>query len=369
INKSQPELYLNENGNLKKTNFLENIDINASVVNTADFDNDGFEDIFIGSNSGYGSYGKSVDAMILINENGIGFSKATAYNKKLANLGMLYDVSIVDLDKDGLPDVVLAGHYMPITMLMNSGDGKFVKKEIRDSEGWWNSVAVEDLDGDGDYDIIAGNWGLNTRLKATLEKPLQLYLNDFDDNGRVDPILTYFDNGRETPLATKDELTKQIPQLNKSFLSYKDFAKADFNDYFSKEKIGQAERKKVVTLETTIFENKGDLKFSKSEMPREVQFSSVHAILLTDLDEDGLKDLVIGGNNYHVNTQLGRQDASKGLILKNKGNLNFDLIKNRLHINGAVKSIKNIKVLKENYLIFGINNSETEFVKYPRTND
>ena len=181
--------------------------------------------------------------------------------------------------------------------------------------------------------------------------------------------MTYFYKGRETPLATKDELSKQIPALNKSFLSYTDFAEADFNDYFSKDKIEQAIKKKVVTLETTLFENKGDLKFKKIELPPEVQFSSVHDILLTDLDQDGLEDMVLGGNNYHVNTQLGRQDASKGFLLRNKGNLDFELIRNKLYVNGAVKSINKLKVLDENYLIFGINNDQTQFVKYPKFND
>lgn len=369
INKNHPELYLNKNGTLEKTQLLKDVEINASVIRSADFNNDGFEDIFIGSNSDYGSYGKSQDAIILLNENGSGFSKSEASSRSLKDLGMVYDAKIIDMNADGLPDIVIGGHYMPITLLINNGEGGFIKKEIPDTEGWWNSVAIEDFDSDGDMDIIAGNWGLNSRLKASSDSPLQLYLNDFDDNGKVDPILTYFYQDRETPLVTKDEITKQIPQLNKSFLSYTDFAEADFNDYFSEGKIDNAIKKKVVTLETTLFENTGDLQFSKRTLPREVQFSSVHDILLTDMDNDGLTDLVLGGNNYHVNTQLGRLDASKGVILRNKGNLNFELIRNKLYINGPVKSINKVKVLDENYLIFGINNDRTQFVKYPKFND
>ena len=368
-NKNHPDLYLNHKGELKKTSILDNIDINASVIRSSDFNNDGFPDIFIASNSDYGSYGSSMDAILLLNEKGKDFSKPSGYNDSLENLGMVYDVKISDINEDGLPDLIVAGHYMPLTILLNSPSGKFIKKEIEDTEGWWNAVAIDDFDKDGDLDIIAGNWGLNSRLNASTENPVQLYLNDFDDNGKTDPILTYFYQGRETPLATKDELSKQIPALNKTFLSYTDFAEADFNDYFSKEKIDNATKKKVVTLETSLFENNGDLQFTKKKLPAEVQFSSVHDILLTDLDNDGLTDLVIGGNNYHVNTQLGRQDASKGLILINKGKLNFELIRNKLYINGAVKSIEKIKVLDENYLIFGINNDQTQFVKYPKIND
>ncbi len=368
INKNRPEFYLNKNGALEKTQYLNDIEINASVIGSADFNNDGFEDIFLASNSDYGSYGKSQDAVILLNENGSGFNKSEAFSKALQDLGMVYDAKIIDINKDGLVDIAIAGHYMPITFLINNGKG-FIKKEIADTQGWWNSIAIEDFDKDGDMDLIVGNWGLNSRLKAGTDSPLQLYLNDFDDNGKVDPILTYFYQNRETPLVTKDEITKQIPQLNKSFLSYTDFAKADFNDYFSEEKIGNAIKKKVVTLETSLFENTGGLEFSKRPLPREVQFSSVHDILVTDLDNDGLTDIVLGGNNYHVNTQLGRLDASKAVILRNKSNLDFEIIRNKLYINGPVKSIKKVKVLDENFLIFGINNDSTQFVKYPKFND
>ncbi len=367
--KNHPLLYLNKNGVLEKTELLDEVDINASVVKTADFNKDGFMDVFIASNSDYGNYGSSQKAIILMNKAGTEFNKSSEFENAFKVLRMIYDAVIVDFNKDGLQDIVLAGHYMPITILLNDEEGDWTKKEIKNTEGWWNSVALEDFDKDGDYDIVAGNWGLNSRLKASIEKPLQLYLNDFDNNGKTDPVLTYFYQGRETPLATKDELAKQIPQLNKSFLSYTDFAKANFNDYFSNEKINEAVKKKVVTLETTLFENKGNLEFSKRNLPREIQFSSVHDILLTDLDLDGLTDLVMGGNNYHVNTQLGRQDASRGYILRNRGDLDFELIKNKLYVNGPVKSINKIKVSDENYLIFGVNNGETQFVKYPKIDD
>ncbi|MCH4822854.1 VCBS repeat-containing protein [Gramella lutea] len=367
--KNHPEIYLNKNGNLEKTSFLDKIDINASVVKSADFNNDGFADIFIASNSDYGSYGRSGKAKILLNQNGAELSDSSYYNNSLKDLGMVYDAYVTDINNDDYTDIIIAGHYMPLTILLNSAEGNFIKKEINNTEGWWNSVAIEDFDKDGDLDILAGNWGLNSRLKASLENPLQLYLNDFDDNGKTDPILTYFYKGRETPLATKDELSKQIPALNKSFLSYTDFAEADFNDYFSEEKIDGSIKKKVVTLETTLFENTGNLEFRKMSLPREVQFSSVHDILITDIDNDGLSDVVMGGNNYHVNTQLGRLDASKALILRNKGNLKFELIRNKLYINGAVKSIKKIKIQDENYFIFGMNNDKTQFVKYPELNE
>ena len=368
--KNEPSLYINHNGKLLKSNGFPAFSINASVCRTADFNSDGFQDILITSNAGFGDYGASQDAVILLNDGKGNFNFRKNFNTSLKEIGLIYDAEIVDFNNDGIPDIVFAGHYMPISIYLNKGNGKFKIVEIENTEGWWNSVEVEDYNKDGNLDIIAGNWGLNSRLKASVKNPLQLYLEDFDDNGKIDPILTYYYNGRETPLATKDELTKQIPVLNKSYLSYTEFAKADFNDYFSAEKISKAVRKKVVTLETSFFENKGDLKFEKKKLPLEVQFSPVHAIRSVDFDADGLMDVIMGGNNYHINTQLGRQDAGFGIMLKNIGKGNFEIYSNKdFYIKGAVKAIEKIEIQKENYLIFGINNDNVQFVKYPKNND
>lgn len=367
-NKNIPKLYLNENSKLIEADLPISRSINASFVRAGDFNNDGLQDILIGSNAEFGSYGKSQGLFLYLNQGKLGFSEPSSF-KTMENQGMLYDARVLDINNDGFQDIVLAGHYMPITILLNDSGGGFYRKEIMDTEGWWYAIQVADIDDDGDQDIIAGNWGLNSRLKASKQNPMQLYLNDFDDNGKIDPILTYFYQGRETPLATKDELSKQIPSLNKSFLSYTEFAKADFNDYFSSEKIRRAEKKKVYTLETSCFINDGNMNFSKRALPREVQFSSVHAIKLTDLDNDGLEDLVLAGNNYHVNTQLGRQDAGYGLMLRNIGEGRFELFPEKLYVKGAVKAIDEIKINDVNYLIFGINNKKIEFIKYPTLHD
>lgn len=369
-NGNQPSLYIRKNGRLIKSEGLPSINVNASACRTADFNSDGYIDILITSNAGFGEYGPSQNAILLLNDGDAKFHINKDFNKELEQIGLVYDAEIVDVNADNKPDIVIAGHYMPITILLNQPEGKFEKFEIRDTEGWWNDIEIRDYNKDGKMDIIAGNWGLNSRLKASVKYPMQLYLQDFDDNGKTDPILTYYYKGRETPLATKDELTKQIPVLNKSYLSYNEFAKADFNDYFSEEKVKNATRKKVVTLETTYFENKGNLNFEKVNLPVEVQFSPVHAIHSTDFDSDGLTDIIMAGNNYHINTQLGRQDAGYGIMLRNTGNSQFEVFSGKdFYIKGAVKAINEIKIQDQKYLVFGINNESVQFVKYPQKND
>jgi hypothetical protein len=222
---------------------------------------------------------------------------------------------------------------------------------------------VEDFDKDGDLDILAGNWGLNTRLKASKEKPVTLYLNDFDNNGTTDPIITYYHQGKETPFSTKEELTKQIPLLNKKYLSYTAFAKADFKDMLTEDKLNSAGRKYIYTLATTYFENKGGNFFVEKELPILVQSSSVHEMHLEDFDNNGFEDILLGGNRYDVNTQLSRLDATHGQLLLNfNGNLELDN-SNSFSIDGPVRAINKIEIKNEDYYIIGINNDSLQILK------
>ncbi|WP_299217982.1 VCBS repeat-containing protein [uncultured Aquimarina sp.] len=366
---TSPKLFINENDQFKvNLGAFPDIKMNASVIVTSDFDQDGDQDVFIGSNSVAGSYGKSPKNYLFQN-NGKGvFKEITETNAPdLYTIGQVFDAKFIDVNNDGYQDLIVAGHYMPITILMNNRKGSFKKEmvpSLKNTNGWWNCIVVHDMDQDGDVDIVAGNWGLNSRLKASEEEPIQLYLNDFDDNGKVDPIVTYFYQGRETPIATKDELTKQIPQLNKKFLSYKAFSEANFKDYFSKGKIDQAEKKQVFTLKTIYFENKGNLDFTMHDFPWEAQVSSVHDILIHDINDDQYPDIILGGNTYEISTQLSRLDASYGVVLLNDKEGSFVSFKNTdLKVNGALRSIKTIKIKEEEYFLFGINNDSIQVVK------
>ncbi|WP_299260403.1 VCBS repeat-containing protein [uncultured Aquimarina sp.] len=366
---TSPTLLINENGKFKiSLNAFPSIKMNASVVISSDIDQDGYEDVFIGSNSVPGSYGESPKNYLFVNNGDGSFKEMTSeIAPDLYTIGQVYDGKFIDVNSDGYQDLIVAGHYMPITILMNDGEGSFNKTSVpslENTNGWWNCIVVQDMDKDGDIDIIAGNWGLNSRLIASKNEPIQLYLNDFDDNGKIDPIVTYFYQGRETPIATKDELTKQIPQLNKKFLSYKAFSEANFKDYFSEEKISQSDKKQVFTLKTTYFENKGNLNFTPHDLPWQAQISSVHDILVHDINDDQYPDIILGGNTYEINTQLSRLDASYGVVLLNDKKGSFESFENSgLSVNGAVRSIKMIKIKDSTYFLFGINNGSIQMIK------
>ncbi len=366
---SAPGVFMNDNGIFKKKQdaFPEGM-INASTIKIADIDNDGDKDVFIGSNAVAGRYGIKPNNYIFKN-NGNGKFKEIASSEmpELYTIGHVYDAKFIDINQDTFEDLILVGHYMPITIMINDGTGNFKNDNnfaLKNTNGWWNAVEVADMDNDGDLDIIAGNWGKNSRLKASEEQPITLYLNDFDDNGKIDPIVTYFYKGKETPIATKDELTKQIPQLNKKYLSYNAFAKADFRDYFSKSKINQAEKKEAYTLRTTYFENKGEFNFVGQELPWEAQISSVHDILICHVNNDEYPDIILGGNTYEVSTQLSRLDASHGVVLLNDKNGSFEsYTQPDMSIKGAVRSINRIKINEEEYFLFAINNDSLQVIK------
>jgi hypothetical protein len=254
---------------------------------------------------------------------------------------------------------------MPISIFLN--DGKTLKLQkteaLANSNGWWNTLKVEDFDKDGDYDIIAGNWGLNTRLKATATEPITLYRNDFDDNGSEESVVTYYYNGIETPFSTKEELAKQIPLINKKYLSFEAFAKAGLNQILPVNKLESAKKKQCFELATCYFENLGGFKFKKTELTGMSQISSVNAIQVDDFNGDGYLDLLLAGNNYEISTQLGRLDASHGSLLLNDKQGFFEVVKNqKFDISGPARSINKITINGQNQYLIGINNNVPIFL-------
>jgi len=362
-----PRLYLNENGIFILSNEFKNIEINASVVRIIDFDSDGDQDIVIGANSFPQQFGKTAKNYLFENVGGGNFKDISSTKAaEFSNIGLIEDIEIVDVNYDGIPDMVVVGHWMPISIFIN--DGKQFKLQSNNnldfSHGWWNTIKAEDFDKDGDIDLVVGNWGLNTRLRASKQKPLQLYRNDFDNNGSIEQIVTYYSQGKETVFSSKDELTKQLPMLNKKFLSYAEFSHANFLDFFPKEKITNAYKKQVFEMASCYFENIENGKFKKKKLPFLTQSSSIKILHLSDFDKDGFKDILIAGNDFEISTQLGRLDAFHGIILLNDQNGFFTIKTNpSFDIPGPARDIKKIKVNGKEYLIVSINNNTPIFLR------
>ena len=361
-----PRLYINNNGVFEKDTLqFKNIFINASKIKAWDIDNDKNLDIIISSDCIPQEFGVTPKQYIFKNDGKANFSNITEqFAPDLLTLGNVKDIGIVDLDNNGFDDLVLVGHWMPISIFMNNGTALTPLKQthLEESNGLWNAIQMEDLDNDGDQDIIAGNWGGNSKLMASFEKPLTLYKADIDENDSKETIITYFHKDTETVFASKDELTKQVPSLNKKFLSYSDFSKATLHELFPRNKLNTGLQKKVYELRSCYFENIGNGKFKKLPLPTIAQISSVKDILINEINSQ--KEIVLVGNNYEISTQLGRLDASHGLTLYPSKDKPFTQASySHLGVSGAARSIKKIKIKdKQGYLI-SRNNDSIVFIK------
>ena len=299
--------------------------ISTGAIAHSDIDGDGDLDLFVGERVKITAYGGLCSGYILINDGqGKYQDQTTEIAAELKNIGLVTDAIFTDLDKDGDEDLIVAGEFMPISIFKNEG-GKLSKvNSANDVNGWWNVVKTVDIDNDGDLDIIAGNHGLNSRFRASKEHPIRMYFNDFDKNGFPEGILTLNRaDGEDYPYALRHKLTKRMPVLNKKYPDFKTFKNATIQDIFGPEGIQEATISEIVELQTVIFINEGNLVFKKRNLPASVQFSPVFAIAHTDLNQDGFQDLVLGGNLYNVQPEIGRYDASYGHVLINDGKGNF----------------------------------------------
>ncbi|GGD52978.1 hypothetical protein GCM10011361_19540 [Muriicola marianensis] len=363
----QPRLYINRKGLLEKDSHQFNgVWMNASKTDARDLDGDGDLDLLIASDQQPLQFGSTSRQYVFLNDGKGRFTLADEERfAAFTSLGSVKDFVWVDVDKDGQEELITAGYWEPLTILKNQ-DGSLKKMEntgLEKTHGFWNTVNFADIDGDGDLDIFAGNWGRNTRLKATVSRPVTLYRKDFDNNGTVDPVVTYYEGEVETPFASKDEMVKQLPNLNKKFLSYTSFAKAGLTDLFTPEALSKAEKKQVFELATLYFSNDGTGRFSRKALPLMAQASSTHDILISDLDSDGYLDLLLVGNTYEISTQLGRMDASHGIILLNdqKGNFQWRPAP-EIDISGPARSITKIKINGTDHFLIGINNDHPVFL-------
>jgi len=283
---------------------------------------------------------------------------------------MITHALITDLKKEQPNVLAICGEWTSLLFFAyRDGIIQEISNEVlqKPLKGWWNILHTSDLDGDGDKDLIAGNWGLNAPCRASDKEPIELYYDDFDKNGFIDPLMCYYNEGISYPFATRDEITDQMVGLRKKFITYDSYSNATLETVFTPEQLANSPKLEVNTLETMWFENING-QFTPRSLPPEANFSPVHAILTDDFDGDGSTDILLGGNVAYTRIRIGRTDANYGCLLKGSGEkASFSYIpqlSSGLNIKGEIRSLKSIQRLNlVKGILVGINNQSPLILK------
>ncbi|MEP6950727.1 MAG: FG-GAP-like repeat-containing protein, partial [Ginsengibacter sp.] len=333
---------------------------NISVAIPYDFNGDGNLDLFVGGRNVPQNYGMAPASYIFVNDGKGHFTDmAKTKNPDISSIGMVTCAVWADVVGDKKNELIIAGEWMPPRIFSYNGDHFIqVKTDLDSLYGWWQSMSVGDFDGDGRQDIVLGNIGENFYLHPDLQDPVKLWINDFNNNGTMDKILTRTVDGEDKAVFLKHEIQDQIPSLKKQNLKHSEYAKKTMRELFPGEQLNDATVKLFNYPSSIIALNKGDGKFVIEKLPPMAQISSTNAILQMDVNNDGFIDLILGGNNFGFLPQFGRLDASYGDILINDhhgGFTRLDYFHSGLEVKGEVRDIKEIRTANKNYILFMVN--------------
>jgi len=343
----------------------------SSCVQPADYDNDGDMDLFVGIRLFPFLYGVPVNGYLLENDGHGNFSNVSGKRAPgLMEVGMITDMTWADVDNDGDSDMVIVGDWMPVKIFIND-HGIFTDESERfglsNTEGWWNVIIAKDLNGDGNVDFVLGNHGLNSRFKALAKQPVTMYVNDFDLNGSVEQIICAYNENKSYPVVMKGDLIKQIPALERKYRKFEDYKEQTIEDIFPNEVLQRAVKLNARFLESCVMINTGLGSFHLNFLPVEAQFSPVYAIAADDFDDDGICDIIIGGNQYRAKPETGIYNAGYGLYLKGNTDGTWYAVPSVISGFFTKGEVRDLEILN----IFGIriiaivrNNDKLEFFKY-----
>ncbi len=344
---------------------------NGAYVAPGDFNGDGRLDLFVGSRVVSRHYGVVPRSYLLLNDGAGRFVDVTAEKAEaLSEAGMVTSAVWLDYDADGLLDLVVVGEWMPVRVFRQE-DGRLVDRTaeagLSGTNGWWNTVAAVDLRGTGRPDLVLGNLGVNSYVRASREEPARLYVHDFSGDGALEQLLTFYKNGVSYPIAGRDELLRAMPQLRDRFPSYAAFGASRVEDVVPAADLRRAEVREAYRFASSIALNNGDGSFDVRPLAAEAQFAPIHAVLPEDFDGDGQVDLAVAGNFFAVPPVRGQYDASYGLLLRGDGAGGLapvDLEASNLVLRGQVRDMKPLRHADGGELIVVARNGETlQFVR------
>lgn len=369
-----PRLYLNNGtGVLRRSeDGLPEIFVDGSCVKPADIDGDSDLDLFIGGRVVAKKYGVSPESFLLVNDGNGKFTDKTNDlfgDVKDKTFGMVTDASWSDINEDGRLDLILTGEWMPITIFLQDSTGKFQNRTreygLAQSNGWWNAITASDFDRDGDLDFVAGNLGLNSRLKASGEEPVTLFVGDMDANGGTDHLLTYYNGGTEYPFISRDQLVKQVPSFRREFLKYNKFRNVSLEQIIPPIDAGKYVVNRAFCFSSVYLENLNG-KFVIRALPVEAQMFPIFSFCSGDFNDDGKTDLLAVGNLYAVQPDFGRYDSGYGLMMIGDGYGGFSSVSPQISGFLVTGEGRDIKVLRSAagsrvYLVCRNNDSLLQF--------
>lgn len=359
----QDRLYLNDGKGAftRASDALPDLRSSNGPVAAADYDGDGDVDLFVGGRQTPGAYPTGTQSYLLQNDGQGRFTDVTPQLAPEGLTGMVTDALWTDFNGDGQPDLIVVGAWM-MPRFFSQSDGAF--KEVtaatglENLSGWYFSLDGADFDGDGDTDYVLGNLGLNHRFKATPEAPFAIYAADFDENGTLDMVPTYYYEGKEYPLYGRSVMQDQLVSVKKAYPSYTDYARATVQDIFTAPALAKAQKAEAQTFASLYLENKGNGRFEARPLPRPAQVSPIMDMAIDDYNGDGSMDIIIAGNLYGFEYRTARADAGNGLLMLGDGQGHFEpqsISESGIFLPGDVKALAPLQYQGKTGLLIGQN--------------